>query len=169
MKDIALSRRVRSLGEPAASVAVDRVPPRVLEGLRQALLGGETHYTDRPGLRALRERIAARLALPGRDADTVVVTAGEEEARYVARLASSDVAVLSIGKTLFAGYRPEAPGDAVVTGSLDSLAGLSSFRVGFACAPPGLVPSLRSWKQALSICTAAPSQRAALLLLENET
>ena len=57
------------------------------------------------------------------------------------------------------------PEDAVVTGSLDSLPGLSSFRVGFASAPPALAPKLFAWKQALSICTAAPSQRAAILAL----
>jgi aspartate/methionine/tyrosine aminotransferase len=119
-------------------------------------------------MRALREKIAAKLALPGRDADTVIVTAGEEEARYVVRLASKDVAIVSLGKTLFEGSRAEVPEDAVVTGSLDSLPGLSSFRIGFASAPLDLAPKLRSWKQALSICTAAPSQRAALLLLETD-
>ena len=41
----------------------------------------------------------------------------------------------------------------------------TSFRVGYVCAPPPAAAKIRSMKQALSICTAAPSQRAVLLSL----
>ena len=51
--------------------------------------------------------------------------------------------------------------DPIVLGNLDALPGLASFRVGFVCAPAALAKKVRSWKQTLSICTAAPSQRAA--------
>lgn len=52
--------------------------------------------------------------------------------------------------------------DAVVIGHLDSLPALDSFRIGFVAGPPETVKRIQTWKQALSICTAAPSQRAAL-------
>ena len=55
--------------------------------------------------------------------------------------------------------------DAVLVGSLDGLPELAPFRVGFFRAPPRLLGRLRSLKQAISICTAAPSQRTAALLL----
>ena len=45
-----------------------------------------------------------------------------------------------------------------IVGTLDDLPGLSSFRVGFVCAPRELASEIRTWKQALSICSAAPSQ-----------
>jgi aminotransferase len=163
----ALSRRARELPDRDAPLPVDPVPEPTLEGLRLALEGGETHYTERPGMRKLRERIARRLALPGRGADTVVVTAGEEEALYVLSHAATGVEALSLGPRL--SMLDRVPPDAVVTGSLDALPGLSSFRVGFVSAPPGMARSVRSWKQALSICTAAPSQRAALLSLGEDS
>ena len=53
----------------------------------------------------------------------------------------------------------------MLVGSLDGLPELAPFRVGFFRAPPRLLGRLRSLKQAVSICTAAPSQRTAALLL----
>ena len=50
----------------------------------------------------------------------------------------------------------------IVIGDVDALPGMATFRVGFAAAPADLMRAVRTWKQALSICTAAPSQRAAL-------
>ena len=57
------------------------------------------------------------------------------------------------------------PETAVFLGSLDGFDDLAPFRVGFLRAPAALVGVLRRWKQALSICTPAPSQRAAALRL----
>jgi aspartate/methionine/tyrosine aminotransferase len=54
----------------------------------------------------------------------------------------------------------------VVVGDLDALVGMSTFRVGFLVAPETLVLKIRTWKQAFSICTAAPSQRAALTAID---
>lgn len=166
MMDKALSRRARELEETneavAVAVAVEPVSEEVLEGLRRALLDGETHYTDRPGMKALRERIAERL---GWEADSIVITAGEKEAHYVIALSGTSAPVVDIGERLTKG--DVAPGS-ILVGTLDSLPGLRSFRVAFIAAPADLAPALKSWKQALSICTAAPSQRASLLLLESE-
>ena len=53
----------------------------------------------------------------------------------------------------------------MLVGSLDGLPELALFRVGFFRVPPRLLGRLRSLKQAVSICTAAPSQRTAALLL----
>ena len=58
------------------------------------------------------------------------------------------------------------PPGAVLFGSLDGLPELVSFRVGFFRAPTAVLVPLRTLKQAISICTPAPSQRASALLLE---
>lgn len=52
------------------------------------------------------------------------------------------------------------------TGNLDALNGLSTFRVAFLFGPKAIFERCRTWKQALSICGAAPSQRAALRALK---
>ena len=54
----------------------------------------------------------------------------------------------------------------VFMGNLDALSGLSTFRVSFLFGPKAIFERCRTWKQALSICGAAPSQRAALHALE---
>ena len=232
---IPVSDRAQALGEgrtlPNPGVAL---APEHAAGLRSALLGGETHYTPRPGLPELQEAIARRLESAGAPpGGTVVVTAGRQEALFVAlagaRAESGDVpasvalsprvdgdpgvlaacAVLDLFPTAQAagagavarivtpeeigsdapceipleivdcGDRLLRPGsdaeaapfltdageDAVLVGSLDGLPELAPFRVGFFRAPPRLLGRLRGLKQAVSICTAAPSQRAAALLL----
>ena len=236
----------RALPDPGAALA-----PEHAAALRSALLGGETHYTPRPGLPELQEAIAQRIEAAGAPAGgTVVVTAGRQEALFVAlagaRAEGGDApatVVLSPATHLDAGVRaacalldlfvvcrqptavdaglkaptgrtgaapttdvaacvttPEEAGsgapmeivdcgdrllgrddaeasflagvglagvgeDAVLVGSLDGLPELAPFRVGFFRAPPRLLGRLRSLKQAVSICTAAPSQRTAALLL----
>jgi aspartate/methionine/tyrosine aminotransferase len=54
----------------------------------------------------------------------------------------------------------------LIIGSLDALPGIGTFRVGFVLGLGSVMDKVRSWKQALSICTAGPSQRAALFALE---
>jgi len=61
----------------------------------------------------------------------------------------------------------EALKDKVVTiGALGKTDGLESWRVGFFHAPSGEAPELRSFKQALTICTTSLSQYAALALMD---
>ncbi len=158
--------------------------------LRDALLGGETHYTPRPGLPELREEVARRLIAAGAPAGgQVVITAGREEALFVAiagsenpavrgeqtaapacaalglRSPSAGTPIVDIGDRLADGDLGEIPENALVVGSLDGFPGLASFRLGFFRAPDAHLAKLRGLKQAISICTASPSQRAAALVL----
>ena len=93
--------------------------------------------------------------------------------------------VHAIGDRLFSGARdprssaanpvdnPRAPApeslgamaDAIVIGSLDGLAAMHPFSLGFVAAPVAVRPRIAKWKQASSICSPAPSQRAALWAL----
>lgn len=54
----------------------------------------------------------------------------------------------------------------ILIGSLDALPGVETFGLGFVAGPPPALAKIRTWKQALSICTPAPSQRAGLAALE---
>jgi aspartate/methionine/tyrosine aminotransferase len=57
--------------------------------------------------------------------------------------------------------------DKVITiGAIGKKQGLESWRVGFLHAPKGEAPELRSFKQALTICTTSLSQYAALAVME---
>ena len=209
-----LARRVRGLTEVAPT---EIYPPAaaptagLLDELRSHLLAGETHYTTRPGIVALRERIAARTAAAGGpryDPRTeIVVTAGEGEAVLAAALgcgagegaairlagdASGAVLLEALGIELIGpeDKSPGAPGateiqvvsaagfgesptawasineDSVVVGNLDGVAGMSAYRVGYAAGPAAAMAEVMKWKQAFSICTAAPSQRAAIWILD---
>lgn len=75
--------------------------------------------------------------------------------------------VHAIGDRLFGGRAeaPAAPADAIVIGSLDGLEGMHPFSLGFVAAPVAVRPRIAKWKQASSICSPAPSQRAALWAL----
>ena len=53
----------------------------------------------------------------------------------------------------------------IVIGSLDGLEAMHPFRLGFVAAPPKTLAGITKWKQASSICSPAPSQRAALWAL----
>ena len=216
-----------------APIAMETPNERIVDGLRSALLGGETHYTDRPGMGELREHIARRLG-PGidesRDKDTVIVTNSDAEALFACllgiRMAHADAGLLearlpggteadaaslqserdaSLANLLgfrvsrsegttprpwvgsfgvsdirydvlrlrgldpkpLEGLENVEPGKALVIGAIE-LDGLAALPVGFASVPQTLAKAVRTWKQALSICTAAPSQRATLLALGSE-
>ena len=56
--------------------------------------------------------------------------------------------------------------DSVIIGNLDGVAGMSAHRVGYAAGPAATMAEVMKWKQAFSICTAAPSQRAAIWMLD---
>lgn len=62
--------------------------PSVRGQVEAALDRGETHYTDRPGILPLREKIAAslqqRFAVPVNASGDLIVTCGVTEARFVA-------------------------------------------------------------------------------------
>ena len=79
--------------------------------------------------------------------------------------------VHALGDRLFAadaapGDRPDNPGEhVIVIGSLDGLVAMRPFRLGFVAAPPETLNGITKWKQASSICSPAPSQRAALWAL----
>ena len=53
----------------------------------------------------------------------------------------------------------------IVIGSLDGLGAMRPFRLGFVAAAPETLSGITRWKQASSICSPAPSQRAALWVL----
>jgi len=170
---VRLADRVGRLHPEAAEVAAPSVsvPEDVLNAVREALLSGETHYVSRPGLIELRQKIAERISRrggPAHDPATqIVVTAGEEEALFVAGLALAHGASAPADAFLSrrAATAPELPSLGVVIGNLDALPGVASFRVGFVAGPADLVRRIQTWKQAFSICTAGPSQRAALAAL----
>ena len=238
---IPVSDRSQALGPgrtlPDAGVAL---AAEHAAGLRTALLGGETHYTPRPGLPELQAAIARRLEAAGAPpGGTVVITGGRQEALFVAlagaraeagnhpgsvalaagvdgdpgvlaacalldlfpigdaagngavaRVAAPEnagggdagtgdaggaapVTIVDCGDRLLPdGARTRflagVGGEAVLIGSLDGLPELAPFRVGFFRVPPRLLGRLRSLKQAVSICTAAPSQRTAALRLGAE-
>lgn len=75
----------------------------------------------------------------------------------------------AIGDRLFRSDAPAHSDDAlanvIVIGSLDGLAAMQPFRLGFVAAPPKTLAGIARWKQASSICSPAPSQRAALFAL----
>ena len=77
------------------------------------------------------------------------------------------VQVHAIGDRLFGGQgeAAAAPADAIVIGSLHGLDGMHPFSLGFVAAPVAVRPRIAKWKQASSICSPAPSQRAALWAL----
>jgi hypothetical protein len=84
---------------------------------------------------------------------------------------SNGIEIVSLGGLLFSGESPVeqlrgSAGSAVLIGNLDSVPGLDHFRLGFVAGPPDIIKRIQTWKQALSICTAGPSQRAALFAIE---
>lgn len=182
----ALSRRAKrllSVAGKSRSSQPEPLPPQVLAAVRAALDAGETHYVARPGLPELREEIAEAIERRGGPrydpATSVVVTAGEEEALYVTLLALSSepgelafeipAEVVPLGDALARPKDEPLPAidvaHSIVIGSLDALPGVGSFRVGFVAGPEPALKRIQTWKQALSICTAGPSQRAALTAL----
>ena len=76
---------------PSAEIDLTRaetpsIPAAVCEAAEAALDRGETHYTTRPGVTALREAIASRMTDEGfpTTADAMLITNGGSEALYIA-------------------------------------------------------------------------------------
>lgn len=141
--------------------------------------GGEgAAIVAQPGSRHQRllDWMRVRVIEPGADAasdaevafhlieyDTGAATPGNGNASEAPGL----VQVHAIGDRLFGGSGAEvgAPADAIVIGSLHGLGGMHPFSLGFVAAPVDVRPRIAKWKQASSICSPAPSQRAALWAL----
>lgn len=85
------------------------------------------------------------------------------------RLDHSAPGVHAVGGSLFGPrnrtLRADLPANLIVIGSLDGLDGMRPFGLGFVAAEPGTLAGITRWKQASSICSPAPSQRAALWAL----
>ncbi len=133
--------------------------------------------------RRLLDWMRVRVAEPG----TGTASGGEAAVRLIERDEGAEAAdcgdaspdprilrVHAIGDRLFSGRggRPSSAAesggglaDAVVIGSLDGLEGMRPFSLGFVAAPAAVRPRIAKWKQASSICSPAPSQRAALWAL----
>jgi hypothetical protein len=76
---------------------------------------------------------------------------------------------LNLGDTLGSGHKlkfpPVSNQHTLLAGSLNALPGIEAFQTGYLLGPESLMSRIRVWKQAFSICSAAPSQRAALTAL----
>ncbi|MEX2500823.1 MAG: aminotransferase class I/II-fold pyridoxal phosphate-dependent enzyme [Trueperaceae bacterium] len=87
---VPLAKRIARLDPvgDAGMASAAPVPAAARDAAMDALDRGETHYTDRPGIVPLRERVAERLqADHGVQVDSkqgVVITCGVTEARFVA-------------------------------------------------------------------------------------
>ncbi len=94
---------------------------------------------------------------------------GETEPQAGGHLDHSMPCVRAVGDSLFGsrGWTPpdDVSDNVIVIGSLDGLDGMHPFRLGFVAAEPGTLAGITKWKQASSICSPAPSQRAALWAL----
>jgi hypothetical protein len=95
---------------------------------------------------------------------------GEELGDTKPAVAEGKFEIVTLGGLLFSHESCETnlsslSNKAVLIGHLDSLSGLDHFRMGYVAGPPDLVKLIQTWKQALSICSAAPSQRAAMFAI----
>ena len=110
-----LAQRVAALADVPPVGAAPAVSPGVIDAAADALVRGQTHYTDRPGIGPLREQVVGAL---GRrfgielDAGQVTITCGATEARFVA------VKQLSAGKAIL------GPGGAGAIGAAAALVGV---------------------------------------------
>ena len=90
---IPLAERMASLTDvslPEESAVEHHVGPSMLGSIEEALLGGETHYTVRPGIPELRRQIAAEIEHrggPAADAEwpegNVLITSRDSESLFV--------------------------------------------------------------------------------------
>ncbi len=81
-----LAARVQELPPVAAPVQHGAANASVIAEADKALDAGKTHYTDRPGILPLREKISAMLGAAGVTIapDAITVTCGTVESRFVA-------------------------------------------------------------------------------------
>jgi len=241
-----LAARTARLGavanQDAPKGSRQQIPAFVLKAVEESLLSGETHYTVRPGMPELRDRIAQEIIQVGGhrydplNKDCVLITNGVSESLFVTLLGlelkgcekvawaaaagqnrmrylfdffglkvmesyelstgtrevglvyrerEADLKTqaplvqmieeqklpdfLNLGDALAASHDlklpPYSPRQTLIGGTLNGLPGINVFRIGFLLGPETYMSRIRVWKQALSICSSAPSQRAALTAL----
>ena len=68
----------------------------------------------------------------------------------------------AVGSSHIFKFPPVSHQHTLMAGSLNALPGIEVFQTGYLLGPEALMNRTRVWKQAFSICSAAPSQRAAL-------
>ncbi len=175
----AIGRRLEAAGAPPGGTVV--ITGGRQEALFVALAGARAEAGDAPGSVALSPAtlgdpgVFAACALldlfPADDADgsgALARIATPEEAGGTAPVEIVDCGDRLLPDGAQGPFLAGVGEEAVLLGSLDGLPELAPFRVGFFRVPPRLLGRLRSLKQAVSICTAAPSQRTAALLLGAE-
>ena len=106
----------------------------------------------------------------GGNADVCYSQVGDKLGGSHTEVPDADFEILAMGGLLFSERSRETDlssvsTDAILIGHLDSLSGLDHFRMGYVAGPPDIVKRIQTWKQALSICSAAPSQRAAMFVI----
>jgi hypothetical protein len=84
--------------------------------------------------------------------------AGEDDSASLPR-------ICAVGARLFLDEPLPLEAADIVVGTLDALVDMGPFSLGFVAAEPGVLKDITRWKQASSICSPAPSQRAALWAL----
>ena len=170
----AIGRRLEAAGAPPGGTVV--ITGGRQEALFVALAGARAEAGDAPGSVALSAAmdgdpgVLAACALldlfpvgdAGDGALARVVTPEESGGAGPVEIVDCGDRLLPAGASFLAGVGEGT----VLVGSLDGVPELAPFRVGFFRVPPRLLGRLRSLKQAVSICTAAPSQRTAALLLD---
>ncbi len=171
----AIGRRLEAAGAPPGGTVV--ITGGRQEALFVALAGARAEAGDAPGSVALAPAVEGDPGVLAACALLDLIPVGDAGDGAVARIVTPEeaggatpVEIVDCGDRLLPGdaqgaFLAGVGEEAVLVGSLDGLPELASFRVGFFRAPPRLLGRLRSLKQAVSVCTAAPSQRTAALLL----
>ena len=108
---------------------------------------------------------------PGSAASEDTLQEASEERPEEATDERSAPMIDATGGLLFSGFSPlpphtpAEPSHTIVIGDLSGLRGVGPLHLGFVAADPQVLPQITKWKQASSICSPAPSQRAALWAL----
>jgi len=82
------------------------------------------------------------------------------------RETESGTTIRILGDSLFREAPSVGAAADVLVGTLDALSGMAPFSLGFVAGAPEVVKKITKWKQASSICSPGPSQRAALWSME---
>jgi hypothetical protein len=125
------------------------------------------------GIFDLRPQKASKQWIPTRDVQFIY---RERESSLATQKALLQLALdqdlpdfLNLGDSLASSHSLKIPPASIqhtlISGNLNALPGISVFQVGYLLGPEALIRRIRVWKQAFSICSPAPSQRAALTSL----
>jgi aspartate aminotransferase len=160
-------------------LVADPIRPNVVEmigflGAEPVRLPADAAHRFVPNAEDVAAADAVALLLASPSPVTGVALPPDALERLVATAIGRGMAVILDRSLASAHYDPEPArfpnpdlGSQVVTvGSFSTGHGLAGWRVGWFAAPEGNIPKLRELKQALSICTTAVSQYAALAAIE---